>query len=656
MDECDQPMLQFFRNFFHSRYGVLITLTLLVVIALAFAAGDVASSGGFGGVAGGDRAATVGKSRIGTAELAKRVSQGFDQERQRDPRLSIKGFLAEGGLEAVLSQLLDAKALLVFGQEHGIIAGKRLVDSELAKIPALQGPDGRFSESTYRQLLAQRQMTDADVRDDIAQGLIAKQLLLPAEFGAVAPDSVVNHYVGLMREKREGTIALLPAQAFAPTALPSEAELSAWYAANRLAFVQPERRVLRYAVFDESALKSVPAPSEAEIAARYAANRAQYAAVQSRRVTQLIVPGEGAAREILAEVAKGSSLDAAATKRGLSASALPLLAHDALAAQTSAQVADAAFAAKKGAVVGPVNTPLGFALLRVEAIEDKPARSLAQVHGEIAAALTVDKHRAALADATARIEDGFDKGGALSDAARGLGIPLTETPPITADGQVYGKPGTGLPAQMAKVVQTAFSMERENQPQLAELAAGKQFVMFDVTQITPSAPAPLAEIRGQVAAQLMLQKGQAGARAAALKLLAQVKAGKDLPSAIAQAGVPLPPLQPIAMTRDQIPQKNGQIPPPLALFFSMAQGTTKLLPAPGNAGWLVVQLRSITPGPVDAKDPIIASARQELAQLTGREYAEELRGAIRAEVGIKRNEVAIRAVATQLGGGQAGGN
>ena len=214
MDECDRPMLQFFRDFFHSRYGVLITLTMLAVTALAFAAGDVASSGGFGGIAGGDRAATVGKSRIGTAELAKRVSQGYDMERQRDPRLSIKGFLAEGGLEAVLTQLLDARSLLVFGQNHGIIAGKRLVDSELAKVPSFQGPDGRFSDANYRQFLAQRQLTDADVRDDVAQGLVAKQMLLPAEFGAVSPASVTSHYIGLMRERREGAIALLPAQAF----------------------------------------------------------------------------------------------------------------------------------------------------------------------------------------------------------------------------------------------------------------------------------------------------------------------------------------------------------------------------------------------------------------------------------------------------------
>ena len=650
MDEYKRPMLQFFRNFFHSRIGVGITLGLLGIIALAFAAGDVASSGGFGGVAGGDRAAMVGKTRIGTAELAKQVSGGFDQARQQNPRLSIKAFLAGGGLEEVLAQVLDRTAIDVFGKTHGIIAGKRLVDSELAKVPSLQGPDGRFSDTAYRQLLAQRQLTDIEVREDIATGLVAKQVLLPAEYGAVIPVGIVTQYAGLLRERRDGAFAVLPAAAFAPKQMPSPAELASYYIANRGAFIRPERRVLRYALFDGSALKTVPAPTEADIAARYNANAAQYAAVQNRRVTQLVVMGEGAAREILAEVAKGSSLDAAAKKRGLSAASLGSLSHDALAAQTSAEAAAAVFAAKPGATIGPVKTALGFALLRVDALDSRPARSLAQAHAEIAAALAVEKRRAALADMTARIEDEFDKGGALTDSAKELGLTLTETPPITADGQVYGKVGASVPKELAKVVQTAFAMDHEGQPQIAELNAGKTFVMFDVSQIAASAPAPLAEIRADVAAQLMLQKGAASARTAALKVLGEVKHGQDLHAAVAALGVALPPVQPLSMSRDKIPAQNGQIPPTLGLFFSMAQGTTKLMPAPNNAGWLVVQLRSITPGPVAPNDPLIASASSELSQLTGREYADELRAAIRAEVGIKRNEVAIRAVASQLAG------
>ena len=115
--------------------------------------------------------------------------------------------------------------------------------------------------------------------------------------------------------------------------------------------------------------------------------------------------------------------------------------------------------------------------------------------------------------------------------------------------------------------------------------------------------------------------------------------------------MPLPPVQPVSMTRDKIPTQNGQVPPVLALFFKMAQGTAKLMPAPNNGGWLVVQLRSITPGAVNPQDPMLAGATTELGQLAGREYAEELRNAIRDNVGVKRNEVAIKAVASQLGGG-----
>ena len=52
-------MLETFRNALKSKIGAGIALIVLILIALAFASGDVASTGGFGGVAGGDRVATI---------------------------------------------------------------------------------------------------------------------------------------------------------------------------------------------------------------------------------------------------------------------------------------------------------------------------------------------------------------------------------------------------------------------------------------------------------------------------------------------------------------------------------------------------------------------------------------------------------------------
>ncbi|MFX8731674.1 hypothetical protein ABTM48_21250, partial [Acinetobacter baumannii] len=60
-------------------------------------------------------------------------------------------------------------------------------------------------------------------------------------------------------------------------------------------------------------------------------------------------------------------------------------------------------------------------------------------------------------------------------------------------------------------------------------------------------------------------------------------------------------------------------------------------------------------GQIAPNDPVIAAASGEFGRLVGKEYAEELRAAFRAEVGVKRNESAIRTLRATLNG-PAGGN
>ena len=394
-------------------------------------------------------------------------------------------------------------------------------------------------------------------------------------------------------------------------------------------------------------IKQAAAPTDAEIAARYKANAAQYAASETRKVSQLIVIGEAMAKEIAAAVAKGESLETAAKAKGLSVASLGAVSKADLAVRSGPAVAEAAYAAKTGAIAGPVKGQLGWALVRVDAIDAKPARSLDQVKGEIAATLAEEKRKNALAALTEKINDDFGKGGALSDTAKELGVTMTETPLITAKTPA----GAGLPADLAAIQPAAFGMDHEGQPQISELVAGKSFVIFDVTKIVPAAPAPLAQINAQVMADIQLEKGSVAARAAAMKLLAAGKKGGDLAAETAKLGVALPPVQAINMGREEIMARGGQIPPAVALFFGMAPGTTKLIPIAGNKGFMAVQLKTITPGTVAANDPLIAQVKGELNNLAAREQAESLRRAIRTEVKVERNESAIKTVAATLAGG-----
>ncbi len=645
-------MLAFFRSFSSSKFGLVFVLGFLGLIAFAFASSDVANNTTIGGGAGGEGVASVGKSRVDTSTLGIAATSGLERLKQDNPTLSMKAFVAGGGLEAVLKELIDVMAINEFGKKHGIAVSDRLIDSEIAKIAAFQGPDGKFSDAAFRQALQQRGISDKLFRDDLAQRLISAQVLVPASFATVISKEATLRYAGLLTDQRSGEIALIPAAAFAPRTLPTDAEIQAFYAANRDRYIRPERRTIRFASFGEEALKSIPAPSEAEIASRYKANQAQYAASENRRFTQLIVPTEAAAQAIMAEVSKGLSLDAAASAKGLKAAAIGPLAKTALSSQASLAVAEAAFAAAQGALAAPARSGLGWHILRVDGIERKAERTLDMARGEIAAALTTEKRREAINDLSARLEEEFDSGGNLTDAAKELGLTIQSTPVLTADGKVYGSQDQQGPAAVARILQAAFAMEKEGEPQLAEVEAGKTFMIFDVADITPSAAAPLAEIRQQVAAGAALAKGATGAKAAADKVLAATRKGTALGAALAGAGasLPLPPPQNIQLNRQQLPPPGQQVPPPLALLFSMAQGTTKKLAAPNNAGWFIVTLKQIVPGKIDAADPRLAGAQRELGGLIGREYAEALKNAARAEVGVKRNDAAIKAVRTQLVG------
>ncbi|MCB2064718.1 MAG: peptidyl-prolyl cis-trans isomerase, partial [Novosphingobium sp.] len=470
--------------------------------------------------------------------------------------------------------------------------------------------------------------------------------------GARMPRKLAKRYAALLGETRTGEIAVLPSMLFRSEKEPDDKAVAAYYAKNSDDFIRPERRVIRYATFGIEGLAKAPAPTEAEIAARYKANSALYAASEKRRVTQLIVPTEEAAKAVVAEVAGGKSLEASAKAKGLEASKLEGLSKQEMSSQFSPALAAAVFATGRGQLAAPARSDLGWHVVRVEAIDARPARTLDQVRGEITAAIAAEKNRTAVTDALEEIESELDGGGSLVEVAKRLDAKVTSTPPLTADGKVYLKPGATAPEALQPALQTAFAMETE-EPQLAEIEPGKTFLIYDVTDIAESAPAPLKEIEPTVKAALVASKASAKARESAREVQAAMAKGKSLAEAMRALGRPLPPAQTVKMSRPELArlqQQQRQVPPPIALMFNMAKGTVKVQPAPNNQAWFVVSLKDIAPGKVEDGDKTIEAASGQLGAMLAAEYSDALGRAIRDEVGVERNSAAINAVRAQLAG------
>jgi peptidyl-prolyl cis-trans isomerase D len=644
-------MLNFFRSFLKSKIGALVGLVVLGLIALAFASGDIAGIGGSGAVDASSSVASVGGKNVTADQLDQGAKRALDRVKQQTPTATMKQLLAEGGLPQVLNSLIDGLAFEVYGTKNGVAVSDRLVDSELTQIPAFQGVDGKFDQTVFRQALAQQRISEDALRDDVRKNLIAQQLIIPAQMGAVMSQFAATRYAALLDETRSGTVIALPSVLFAPAQQPTDAELAAFYKGHTAQFTRPERRTIRYALLSGDKLPAPAAPTDAEVAAAYEAGKVAYAAKDNRRITQLIVPTEAAAQAVVAEIGKGKSLEAAAQEKGLAAAKLEFFSRDQLSGQFSPAVAQAVFAAPIGKLAAPQKSVLGWHVIRVDEEQKTPAKTLAEAKGELTEQLVAAKQRKTFTDALAKVDDQFSNGANLVEVAKSLGGQVQQTQPVTSDGQVYMKPGETLPAELKPVLATAFGMEQE-QPQVAEAERGKTFVIYDVTQVQPAAPAPLAQIKDDVKLAWSIDAGSKAAKAAAITMQAAIRKGQTVEQAIAATGKKLPPPQPVSMSRPTLAaalQAGRQVPPPVSLMFHMAKGTVKVQAAAGDRGWFVVLLKDVVPGKVDSPQ-MIKSAQSELGQQLGQSYATALGAAMRKDVGVKRHEAAIKSVSDQLAG------
>ena len=642
-------MITFFRNFFSSKFGLALTLGFLALIAFAFASSDVANQATFGGVSGGDSVAIVGNEKIGNANFMRSVSSTIDQIREDNPTITMPAFAEGGGFEQVLEQMIDRYAISGYARTIGLRAGENLINSEILQMAGFRGPDGNFSTETFQLALRQMGLNEAMFRKDLEDSVLVRQMLIPSLSGIQMPQKFAIRYAALLRENRTGSIGFIPSTSFAPTGDPLSQELETFYQENRQNYIRPERRSLRFAVFGEENIDTDVTPTNDEILERYNRDIEQYMANEERVFSQLIVPSLEQATDIIQKVRNGELLNSIARQAGFEATQIGPIDKNSYSNQTSVAVADAVFSARNREVAEPAQSALGWHIVQIENVKRIAERPLNSVRFEINNALLAEKRAFALADLSARVEERLNGGVPLTEVANDLGIVATEISPITADGRLYDDPNSNLPIDLAGAVDTAFQMA-EGEPQLAEVERGKTFMIFEVAEISLSAAAPLDEVIEKVTRDWRLSEGSILAKQASDRILEKLQNNDSLRSVFQSEDTRLPPVDELNLNRQQLLAQGQQIPPALALMFSMAENTAKVLKAPNDAGWFVVQLNNIQTPEVDLADPIVEGARDQLRGTISNEYVQQLTMSIRAAQGVEVNSSAVGAVRRQMTG------
>lgn len=642
-------MITAIRRMFSSTIGKFLALGFVVLVGLAFALGDVTGNSNFGGI-GGANVAKVGSEEIGVGELRDRVDQAYKQAQSNQPGLTKAAFIESGGLDQVLDQLVEGLAFDQFATKLGFGVSKRLIDGRIADLPAFAGVTGTFDQTVFENFLRQNGITEAQLRRDLRQQLLIEQIAAPiASMPRVAP-GMAQPYAALLLEQRRGQATFIPSSPFAPTADPGDAALKTYMTQNAAKFTVPERRVIQYAQFDRAAVP-VPAVTDAEIAKVYKDNAPRYAASETRRFAQVIVPDQAAANALAAKVRGGTTLAAAAQAAGLSASTTGDLTQSAYAATSTAAAAKTAFAAKRGDLIGPIQTGLGWSVARVEDVTARPAKSLADASEEIRTELAKNKANETIVDYYNAIQDAVNSGASIEEITADRKLTLATTPALLPSGRVPGQPAFTLSPELAPLVAQAFQGGSEGETQLATLVENEKFAVYAVKSIVAAAPPPFAQIRGDLLADWRFAQGQKIARDRARTIAKAVESGKSLPDAVAAAGPNIGSVQAIGGRRAELGQNGQPVPPELALLFSMAKGSVKTLEIPGNRGWMVIALGDVQrPDPKSIEPARVAAIAGPLGPAFGNELIEQFAAEARRRVGVTINKDLVEQLRKELTG------
>ena len=634
-------MSAFFRRMSKSTVGTVVTVLFLLAIVASFALADMQSYIG-GGLGQPGSLAKAGNTSVTERELSSALQRRLADVRQQNPEADYSSLA--GDFEPILQSLIEGRALQFFAAKNDLRISKQMIDAEIVKLPGTRGLDGRFSQAAYQGFLQQQQLTDAQVRDMLAAALTTRLLITPAAVNARLPVGVATPYASMLLEAREADVARVPAAAFAAgIADPSAADIQAFYQQNSSRYMVPEQKVLDIAQIGPEQVAGVAA-SEQEIEAYYRANQALYAGKSSRVLSQVIGQDEGQARALAQRAKASGALGSGATDLGART-------REELAGIAGEAVAAAVFGASQGAVVGPIRSDLGWHVIKVESVRNEAGRPLSAVRGEIAAKITDDKRKEALTDLVTKVEEAIADGASFAEAARASGLSVLRTPAITAGGVARAQPDFKVPATLAPAVAAGFDLGEGDEPVVETLQGDAGYALVGAEQVVAAAPAPLDSIRDQVTADWKAKQASDRARAVATSIAAKVARGTDMAEAVREAGASLPAPEKLARRRLELSAFGGNVPPAMGMMFSLAEGRSRMVADPDGSAFIIVKVTKIVPGNAGLQPSLISRVQTEFQEAASAEYAEQMTNAIKAQVGVKRDEAAIAAARARIIGG-----
>ena len=593
------PMLQKLFTLSSSIYMRALFGVLLIAFII-FGIGDVFRNKG---ATGGD-VAVVGDQHITPDQLMKQMQQ---QTRQFGGRIDVATLKRIGYLDHVLDGMIDNTLMEMAAHDEGLAVGDRQAIEEIQKIPVFQDEKThQLDKERFQRILAANQINESEFVTYLKRETATK-LLADSELPLMpVPSLLVDATYKFQNETRRGQILrIMNADIKVPAPTPDQ--LGDYYHKHEAEFTAPEYRDFSFLYMDLGSFADKASVTPDELKQAYEARQADFKVPERRALSQIVVKDEAQAKTVFTAAQEGKPLAVAAKSAGASEapSDLGLMGKQDLPDMLQEPI----FTAAANTVLPPIQTPLGWHVIKVDRVEPEHLLSFDEAKSALELDLKAEKSRDSVASASKQVDDQLAGGATLTEAGKALGLAPVTIKQVDAQGK--HQDGSTAPELKghAEVLKAAFATEKDAPAQIRQDGKDAAFAV-SVEAITPPVLRPLDEVKPKVTDGYTAKAKAKAADEAAQAYIAKTKTGTAFEDVAKEAGVIPQTIGPLLRAT-----QDKTLSPRIVTALFMLTRVGDVAQAATQTGPVLVKLTAITPAEAMSADDKAVVQRQLQTQM-----------------------------------------
>ena len=635
-------------NKFRKYAGYIISFILFGMLIVSFAfwgVGDMLRSGGRSGAVahiGGTHIPIygwVGGASVPVSEVREQFNRQLENiQRQTGQRPEQDQAVRYGLHVRALEEVIQRAVLEYATQQLGLVVSDAEVQAAIARNPAFHGTGGSFDVQIFRNRLQQARVSEAQFVTEMRREIAANQLFATVQPDGLAPKSLRDDIFKMESERRIAETIYIPDAIITDVPKPTPEQLNAYFEANKIKFQIPEYRAFSYVLLSlDDVLPQITISSD-QLKQEYDARAAEFGSPEKRDVDQAMADSEDKAKAIIAAVKGGESLEDAAKEVLGTTDGVIKLGLVTKKDLPPGPLADGIFGLPEGVASAPIQSPLGWHVVRVNKIETGKSVPFDEVKDKLEKELKAQQAPDLLIKLVTDFERILSKTQSMKAAAEDLGLKIKTYENVDVRGQDASGKQVVIGPAAAQLVQAAFSTRESAESDLLETQNGEYFVVR-TDRVTPARIPALNEVESKVVDAWQTEERRKLADAKVKAALEKVEAGTDLATLAKELGLEVRTTK--AVTRYEADQGNYLSQPVVPALFKLAPGkATSVRTSEGN---VIVRLKEVQAADLAKEKDAIDRFGKQLDGMVANDLILQLVNALRAKYGVSVDEAVFAA-------------